>query len=204
MTEPRITDPSNPEGKDWELPERNVFSKSVEKIRAHINHDGAPALAQWAIYWARHKTTTMPTQYAEVRPIPYSRFWLSPQLWLKRHTVVTDCSGSTDIEAALAGVDINPAGFPWGSGEGNSSSFFNAAVKRFFDVKELRPGDYCAYGVGGDEHISTVVAVKPVPMVVSHGMPGGPFLQPLSLDTRPRTFLRVNARAKRVQFPPKA
>jgi hypothetical protein len=196
----RITDPSNPEGKDWDLPTRNVVSRSVTKLRAHIKHDGAPALAQWAIYWARHKTTTMPTQYAEVRPIPYSRFWLSPQLWRRRHTVVTDCSGAGEIDASLAGVNKNPGGESWG--EGNSSSFYNSAIERFNDLKKLKVGNYVAYGAGGDEHLVVVVAMKPEPMVVSHGMPGGPFLQPLSLDTRPRTFLRVNTRAKRVQFPP--
>jgi len=197
----RITDPSNPEGKDWELPTRSVFSQAIAKIRAHVNHDGAPALAQWAIFWARHKTTTMPTQYLEVRPIPISRNFLSRQLWGNKHVVVTDCSGSSEIDASLAGVDVNPAGEAWG--EGNSSSFYNSALERFEDVKKIRAGNFVAYGVGGDEHIAVIVAHRPVPMVVSHGRPGGPFLQPLSLDTRPRTFLRVNTRAKHVRFPPK-
>ena len=196
---PTITDPFNPDGKDWELAQ-SAFSRTIAKIRAHVNHDASAAIAQWAIYWSRHKKSTMPTEYDEVRPIPISRFFLNPALWGKRHVVVTDCSGACEIDASLAGVNENPAGEPWGGG--NSSSFFNHALERFNDLKKLKVGNYVAYGAGGDEHLVVVVAMRPEPMVVSHGMPGGPFLQPLSLDTRSRTFLRVNTRAKRVRFPP--
>jgi hypothetical protein len=197
----RITDPSNPQGIDYPIPAHGVISRLIERATAHIRHDAAPAIAQWAMYWSRHKHSSMPTGYAEIRPIPISRFFLSRVLWGNRHTVITDCSGSSEIDASLAGVDSNPGGEPWG--EGNSGSFYNHAQQRFTDVRKIKPGDYVAYGPNGDEHIAVIVAAKPVPMVVSHGMPGGPFLQPLSLDTRPRTFLRVNTRAKRVRFPPK-
>jgi hypothetical protein len=198
-----ITDPSNPQKIDWAIATPGVLRRAVAKAKARIDHNAGPAIAQWAMYWARHKKTTMPTDYDEVRPIPYARNWLSTKLWGNRHVVITDCSGSGDIVSALAGVDINPAGFAWGSGEGNSTSFFNNAIERFSDVAKLKPGDYVAYGPNGDAHLVTVVAVKPEVMVVSHGQPGGPFIQPLSLDTRPRTFLRFNTRAKIVHFPPK-
>jgi hypothetical protein len=201
MTEPRITDPSNPEKIDYPLAVPGLIRRVIAHLKARIDHDAAPAIAQWAMYWARHKTTTMPTEYDEIRPIPIARSFLSTFLWGARHVVVTDCSGSGEIDASLAGVDENPAGEPWGNG--NSASFYNAALERFEDVAQIKPGNYVAYGPGGGEHIAVIVAAKPVPMVVSHGQPGGPFLQPLSLDTRPRTFLRVNTKAKAVQFPPK-
>ena len=156
------------------------------------------------MYWARHKATTMPTEYDEIRPIPFARNWLNRMLWGNHNTVVTDCSGSAKIECALAGVDKDPTGNGWPTGEGNSGEFYSNAVKTFTDLAELRPGDFVTYGVNGQDHIATVVAVKPVPMVVSHGQPGGPFLQPLSLDTRPRTFVRINKGAVIVRFPPKA
>jgi len=199
----RITDPSNPSKIDFDAPVQGVIRRSIDLAKAKVNHDAGPAIAQWAMYWARHKHSTMPTDYDEIRPIPFARNWLNTKLWGNRHVVITDCSGSSEISAALAGLDISPSGYPWASGAGNSGSFWRSAIRRFTDIAELRPGDYAAYGPNGDEHISIVVAVKPVPMVVSHGQPGGPFIQPLRLDTRPRTFLRVNTRAKAVRFPPK-
>lgn len=203
MTEPRITDPSNPDGVDYPLQRPNIVVRAIARAKAKVNHDASGAMARWAIYWAQHKDTTMCTHYDEVRPIPYSRNWLSANLWHDRRCVATDCSGASDIVAELAGLDVNPAGYPWGSGEGNSGSFYTHAVERFLNDKLIKVGDYATYGEDGDEHISVIVAVKPVAMVVSHGRPGGPFLQPLSLDTRPRTFVRVNTRARAVQFPPK-
>jgi hypothetical protein len=200
----KITDPSNPDGIDYPVAELKVVRRFFMMMKAGIDHDAGPALAQWAMYWARHKKTTMPTNYDEIRPIPFARFWLAPNLWFHKRTVVTDCSGSAEIQAALAGVNISPSGYPWDTGEGNSGSFWVHAIKRFTDIAELLPGDYAVYGFDGDEHISTIVAVKPEVMVVSHGMQGGPFIQPLSLDTRPRTFIRINKRAKVVHFPPKS
>lgn len=198
-----ITDPSNPSGTDYPVKQPSIALRLWQAARAKVKHDAAPAIARWAIYWANHKTTTMCTHYDEVRPIPFARHWLSPKLWYARRCVSTDCSGAAEIVAALAGVNTSPSGYPWTSGTGNSGSFYVTAAKRFTDVRDLKVGDYAAYGIDGDEHISIIVAVKPEPMVVSHGRPGGPYLQPLSLDTRPRTFLRVNTRARTVQFPPK-
>lgn len=170
---------------------------------ARIFHNGRPAIAQWAIYIAQHKRTTTPMHYAETRPIPVPPNRNFRLEWANERPVTTDCSGFAVICTDLAGVNVDPTRNVW-DGAGNSTEFFTNPANKRLNISQIKPGDFAVYGPEGDEHIVVIVRAGRSPLVCSHGEEGDPSIYPLSVDTRtPRTFIRVNAFARRVNFPHK-
>jgi hypothetical protein len=126
---------------------------------------------------AAHKDWT----YRAVRPMPV------PATWKPGQAVRGDCSKGVQYLCHWAGGP-DPMGEGYGP-YGNSQTLW-LRLQHLDRPAELKVGDVVTFGYGGADHAAMVLEAGGDPLVWSFGHEGAPNAYRLSLDFRPKQYLR--------------